>query len=651
VTIVTLLLRKSVGRTTRRGFGPSGRRFTGSHAPTCLALVTLLTLAPRNYAGAEVPHRNLPHPLSSHPGNIFLAGEKIIVPAPPGEGENWRVVDYENQTVARGVLQDGRAEIGPLPVGWYKIVRGGRGYGTNRAFLGVLAPLRAPTPRTSPVAIDAATAWFWPKEKMGDVASLCQLAGINRVRDRLNWPQMEPKPGEFSGPNQYDDAARIQHDAGLQILQVNHLSPAWANPDARRFPPDLRDAYRFYREMARRWRGLVDAFEPWNEADIKMFGGHTGSEMASLQKSAYLGLKAGNPDVTACLNVFAIRRAATLQDFHANEAWPYFDTYNFHTYELLENYPSVYAAHRAVSAGKPLWVTETSMHIKWRGDEHLKELGDENLRLQSERLTKTYALAFHEGAQAVFYFVLPHYAEGQLQFGLLRPDLTPRPGYLALAAVGRLLADAKPLGRVKTTDDAVRGYLFDAQPDGKPADVLVAWADAGGTLKLPKPPLACFDHLGRARPVTNAVLTLTRAPVYALLADGARPALVPPPAPAARLTGDPCEMVMQALLPEADTALEASAYKLAAARTKTVPLFLYNFGPGAAKGRLTITAPEGWKVHGATEVEIPPGERKGLRLEVTPPAARWNEAAVRVAGNFGPAGRAVLSLRFTPAPD
>ena len=77
------------------------------------------------------------------------------------------------------------------------------------------------------------------------------------------------------------------------------------------------------------------AFEPWNEADIPMFGGHTGSEMASLQKAAYLGLKAGNPKVIACLNVFALHRAATLRDLHENAAWPYFDTFNLHHYEAL----------------------------------------------------------------------------------------------------------------------------------------------------------------------------------------------------------------------------------------------------------------------------------------------------------------------------
>ena len=72
----------------------------------------------------------------------------------------------------------------------------------------------------------------------------------------------------------------------------------------------------------------------------------------------------------------------------------------------------------------------------------------------------------HEGPAAAIYFVLPHYVEGATQFGVLHPDLTPRPAYVALAAVGRLLADARPLGRIKSKDAGVFGYLFRARPDG-----------------------------------------------------------------------------------------------------------------------------------------------------------------------------------------
>ncbi len=599
-------------------------------------------------AEATAGERTIPPTLAGHPGNIFLTGENVVVSAPPGEVDTWRAVNYENKVAAKGRFKDGKAEIGSLPVGWYKVVRG-VGHVTNRVFLAVLEPLRSPTPRTSPICIDVAMAWFFPKEKMGQVANLCQLAGINWVRDRMFWHQMEPQRGQFAGTNQYDSSAETQSGAGLQVLQVAHTSPTWANPEGRRFPLDLRDVYSFYREMARRWRGEVSAFEPWNEADIPLFGGHTGSAMASLQKAAYLGLKAGNPDVIACQNVFAIRRGATLRDFQDNEVWPYFDTFNLHNYEPLENYPALFADFRAVSGGRPMWVTETSVHIRWQGDERFKELSNRDLQLQSERLLKTYAETIHEGAKEVFYFMLPHYSESRLQYGLLRQDLTPRPGFVALAAAGRLLAYAKPLGQLKADRDTMHGYLFDAKPDGEEADVVVIWDDQGGSFSMPKPPRACFDHLGRRHPTSGRVLELSQAPLYVLLAKDSRPDVTPTPEPATYLPGKAANVVMQVLFPVDDVLVRESAYKFPESGDKTVPVFFYNFGQAVARGRLQVTVPDGWRADFARDVELEPGERKEVTLRLSCGAAKeWSEAGVRIRGDFGEAGRAVVSWRLRP---
>jgi hypothetical protein len=610
-------------------------------------------------AEAGAGTRPIPQPLPSHPGNIFLAREPVTVPAPPaGGGDAWRVVDYEGRVVAEGRGGAGPVELGRLPVGYYEVWRE-TGLVTNRLSLGVLAGLRAPTPRTSPIGIDVAMAWFYGRDKMAAVANLCALAGMNWVRDRLSWPELEPGKGALATTNRYDWSAQAQAAAGLQILQVGHASPGWANPDGKRFPLDLRDAYNFHRELARRWRGQVPAFEPWNEADIPMFGGHPGSEMASLQKAAYLGLKAGNPKVIACLNVFATHRLAALHDLQENEAWPYFDTFNLHHYEALAAYPRLYADFRSVSAGKPLWVTECSVPVKWHGEERLQEPTDEDLRVQSERVTMTYACALHEGPEAVFYFLLPHYVEGQTQFGVLRPDLTPRPAYMALAAAGRLLADARPLGRVKAANDAVQAYLFRARPDGRRADVLVAWSASDTELELPRPPKACFDHLGRARATPDRVLKLGRAPLFVVLGSGTRLPLIPPPKAADRRPGKPSPIVLQALLPQDRVHGEKSAYKIPSGQAAAIPICLYNFGTKSVRGKLSgsvsltsagpaIATP--WGVDMPGEMELAPGDRKELAVRLTGVTTNGIESArLRITGDFGSAGRPVLSVRLLPA--
>lgn len=591
----------------------------------------------------------IPRPLPSHPGNIFITGEPVVVDEPPGEVDTWRVVDYDNHTIRSGQFKNGKADVGTLPVGIYKIVRG-EGHITNRVFAAVIEQLKAPTPISSPIGIDVAMAWIFSGQQVTNVISICQLAGMNRVRDRMSWPEMEPKRGEFAPHTRYDDVLHAQTDAGLQVLQVNHASPSWANTNCSRFARDLRDVYNSYREIAKRWHGLIEAMEPWNEAEIREFGGHTGSEMATFQKAAYLGLKAGDPELPVCQNVFAIHRATTLADFNDNEAWPYFDIFDLHHYYPFTEYPKLYHELRKVSGGKPMWATECNVTVNWKGDEKLKEPTDADLREQSERVAKVYTMSMYEGTRAVFYFMLPDYSERQIQYGVLHKDLTPRPAFVAVAAVGRFLADAVPVGRLKSADELVHGYVFRARPDGKEADVLVIWADSNETFDLSSEPVACFDHLGRT--IKNSVtLNLTSAPTFVILTENSVPELFPPPAPAKLLSGKPVPIVIQAL-DEKDVSMNESAYRLPQGREATIPLFIYNFGSKAVRGKLSVSLPQKWKAQTLPELELAPGERKELALHLEHPQ-RLNdkEAKVRVVGQFGDVGTAVLAFRLATLKD
>lgn len=600
--------------------------------------------------------RHVPSPLSGHPGNVFVAGQSVSLAWPWQDSAGFQLSDYDGQILESGRAIDGKVDLGALPVGYYEV----RAEDTDtpaprRIALAVLAPLKAPTPLDSPIALDVAMSWFYPEPKMPAVANLCALAGINWVRDRLNWAEMEPARGRFTSVNRYDVAARTQAAAGLRVLQVNHLSPRWASPESKRFPLDLRNVYEAYRQFARRWQGQVEAFEPWNEADIEMFGGHTGSEIASLQKAAWLGLKAGNPEVIVCQNVYALPNRQILSDFQANEAWPYFDTFNLHHYVPIDSFPRVYAAFRAVSAGKPLWVTECSMPVKWSGDEKLKEPSQPDLGVQAERLARVFAASLYEGSSTVFYFMLPHYAEGQTQFGILRADLTPRPAYVALAAVGRLLAAAKPLGRLKSEATQVRGFVFRAKPDGESREVLVAWTTNGtANLVLPISPLGVFDLLGRQLDMSGVPLYLGPAPVFVILPEGSadKLALDPPPRHAPRLDGRPSPAVLQALWPKGKVVLGQSAYQVQAGQPETLPVYLYNFSDHPLLGRFSITIPPAARAQFPREASVQPGERRELSLvlDSAPRLANGPIHTLRIQGDFGTDGEAVLSLRVSMKP-
>ncbi|MGB9689002.1 hypothetical protein [Thermogutta sp.] len=594
-------------------------------------------------ASGQGVERTIPRPLAHHPGNIFVEGESVRISLP--KRGVWQLLDADNQVVKSVGVNDTLVELGPLPVGFYRLKN--EDY-PDWVSLGVIAPLKMPTPQTSPIALDVAMSWFYPEDRMADVASLCALVGVNWVRDRLSWAEVEPQRGEFKTRTRYDAAAEIQSAAGLKVLQVYHASPKWANPETKRFPIDLRDCYRFLKGVAARWKGKVLAYEPWNEADIEVFGGHTGAEMASLQKAAYWAIKSVSPDTIVCWNVFATSNAAHLEDIAANDVLPYCDTFNFHHYRPLEDYPSLYESFRQIAGPRPLWVTECALPLRWSGDPQKQELSDEDLFEQARRLVKVFACSLHEGTGATFYFLLPHYVEGPTQFGIIRRDLTPRPAYVSLAAVGRLLADARPCGKLGNRE--LSGYLFRAEPDGEPRLVLVLWSKEPRTIDLPVKPVALYDYLGRRIEKVAEDLVVTSTPIFAVFHKDSLDRFDFVKAPQAKPVpvDGPCPVVLQTLWPSNRIELRQSAYRVKREQNNLkFPVFIYNFGPSAAEGTVRVTVPPGWAAEFIDKCRLAAGERAEQSLELALPTSGWTGVAViRIEGDFGTLGRSVLSFRL-----
>lgn len=614
-------------------------------------------------SAAEVA-RHIPTLLAGHPGNIFLAGEEIIVRVET-KATRWRIVDIDGKSKGEGTVVDGQdwVSLGKLGVGWYRVeFLSATGEQAGWTTAGVLAGLKTAVPDDSPVCADSATAWFarhYPHEEQKHqeiLANLAALAGVNWIRDRIAWGEMEPRRGTFAADTRYDSSAALATKNGLKVLQVFHSTPDWASDKKldgdrswNRFPRDLRDQYAFCQAMAQRFRGRVSAWEPWNEANISVFGGHTIDEMCCLQKAAYLGFKAGDPEVRVCWNVYAGSGSPRhSQGVIANEAWPYFETYNIHSYSTPDRYVNEFATAREAACGRPLWITECGIRLRTSDDKPWGDLAPEDERRQAEFIAHSYATSLFAGVQRHFFFILGNYIENGVQFGLLRHDQTPRPGYLALAAVGRFLAGAECLGRVSPTI-----YAFRARPDGRERDVLVAWGE-GGPWPLPADlhVEAAFDHLGRSLG-SKPPMTLGPAATFVLLppAESKRLKLEPPPVLSPRRSGEPSPVVLQLSLPAGNSRLDIQSHQIEPAVESELPLDVYNFGPKRVSGKLTVEeAPSNWHLRIAADpLQIDPMGRQRVRATVTMPATgrdllpgTW----IKLRGDFGDAGRPVLAFRL-----
>lgn len=560
--------------------------------------------------------RTVPTPYPDHREHVWLADEPIRM-LKPANVESWQVLDINGEVVAAG--RDSVLNLGQLPVGWYEAV-GVDGANTRvwRTGLAVITRLAVPTPLDSPIGLDVATSWFYSGADLQTVASQCALAGVNWVRDRLTWGELETAPGVWAANTRFDAPAKAMADAGLQNLQVFHSTPRWAAQRGHnRMGSDLRDVHRLMQTASQRWAGQTVAWESWNEADIEGFGGMTGSEMAAWQKASYWGLKAGGTDAIVGHNCLALWRTDIAVDLAQNESFAYADTFNFHHYSGTDAYADYYEKMGTAAGGRDLWVTEAGTRLLWAGDPAEKELDAATLIEQGRFVTQCLAASLAEGSRATFFFVMMNYAEGPVQFGITRADRSPRPGYVALAAAGRLLASARQLGR---TDPAQRGDLrlhaFRARPDGRPATVLVAWSAGEEPAALPDwiVPEAAYNHFGRSIDVPT---TVGADPVYIVCGPNLRVPLPGPNLSRPRRV-EPSPLVLQPMPPLEGLSLDRSATRLNPGETQDLTVWTYNFGQLPISTTVRASADRGLVVHPRTQhVDIAPGERVALEYTVS----------------------------------
>jgi hypothetical protein len=290
-------------------------------------------------------------------------------------------------------------------------------------------------------------------------------------------------------------------------------------------------------------------------------------------------------------------------------------------------------------------------------------------------MAQSYASSFFAGADRHFHFVLGHYCEGgKIQFGLLRLDQTPRPSYVALAAVGRFLAGAKCLGRWHLENKPhAHVYAFRARPDGIERDVLVAWAEKPGDWpqrskavvdwSLPEETKinAVFDYLGRPLGAT-APPQLRSKPVFVLLEVGHAEQLpLQRPHRSEFRPGRTSPIVMQLHMPHS-TAVDikqipwAHDYEHQVEPEKQIdlPLYIYNFSDKTARGTIAVEhAPAGWKLTPNTwNVTLQPMAREQLPcrfLVPRQPNDKTTDTWIKLKGNFG-ATAPVLAFRLITSP-
>lgn len=598
------------------------------------------------------------------PGSVFTEKEMPEFEiAPFSTGLRYCLSDWKGNRLKEGKWLSKGLTLPELQPGFYfldALLPDGTSAAPSRSFAVVVDPAKRIHARDPFFGVDTAQSWlampgnlksrFYSGDSYRLVSELVRLAGITHVRDRLAWNEVNISPGQYRW-GRYMTNADLLSERGIRISSVYARCPAFTQTVSPRLPDDLLATWRFARDASVAFRGKVGNWEVWNEQDIH-YAPEPVWEFAATLKTAYLGHKAGAPEIPVLPGaVCSMVRSSYDDGMYANDVARYAEAVNFHTYSAPVRYPRIFAELRAFMeksgiGNRAVWITENGTNLEGPGQSKsilpgLSAHSPEQELLVAEFLPKSQILLMMEGVARSYFFVFSPYNErgGKKDWGLLRRDGTVKPAYAAFSTLTSQLAAAKLLGEIKTVPE-MRLFLF-AQPDG--SQTIVFWSRSGidtayeaiqwdgnfhdrrFTLSVPSGSYVQTDIMGgyRTADAKNGVLELhsTRFPSYVSGLSGLKADTVPFPAGRLETTSpagdeDP-SIVIKPYLNKNDFQI-TNLKSLANLEKKEgrIHLDIWNFSPERKRGTLLVTGASMKKL--PEVLELPPFGKLGLDLILEP---------------------------------
>jgi hypothetical protein len=291
------------------------------------------------------------------------------------------------------------------------------------------------------------------------------------VRLSIQWKLFEPNaPGAFDEwwIRHTDRAVDLVDATGANILFVVFDAPAWASGSSSSVVPrDPADFARFLRFLAGRYGAKVDAYELWNEPDLRRFwtGGPDPAAYTSLLRAGTQAVRETDPGATVVFAGLAYIMNGDqrfLDEAYRAGAKGWFDAVGVHTYTYcgtrspleVRTYPDgtvtegSFARYRnlrpimlAAGDDKPIWITE----FGWSTTTQTCDLGAARYGGVTEATQGQYlsdALRFLEQdpyVEVALWYNLRNNHDLDVtdnRYGLVRRDYTLKPSFEALQSYG-----------------------------------------------------------------------------------------------------------------------------------------------------------------------------------------------------------------------
>lgn len=455
----------------------------------------------------------------SAPASAFVQGEKLEFRLKPyaAEAASWKLRNWKHEVLNEGSWpENGRGVLvlPELPNGYYtlELASPTAEFTGSRSFAVVPDPEKRPANPDMFFAVDSALSWIarpdaenfrQPQNAYLVTAEAARRLGVQMIRERLNWREVEATPGKIDW-KQYKANADLIAARGIGISGVYHSAPRWAKSHTTHLPGDLAGTWRFAKTVAEVFRGAMRNWEFWNEQDIG-FAPEPAWDYASAMKAAYLGYKAADPNLTVAIGGYAYLPASYSNVVLSNGIEHYFDIFNLHSYSPICEYPTMLERVRKHMkrnhiSERPIWFTENGCGIEGPGrmESYMKNVmmhdPDQEL-LVAEFIPKMMISMQMLGVDRDFFFVLGPYNEhsGKKDFGLMRRDFTVKAAFPAFATLIDQLCNAEPEGEV-SLGNGVKGYLYRQKDNSR---TLVYWSCSEVDEGIQRPDITVKDEYER----------------------------------------------------------------------------------------------------------------------------------------------------------
>ena len=326
-----------------------------------------------------------------------------------------------------------------------------------------------------------------------DAVNVVAQMGTNSVRDQISWNVVEQQPGVYQVPAEIDTYYRDAAAKGLNPLVILvYGNPLYDGGERPTSPEGIAAFTNYARFLANHFHGVVTRYEVWNEWDIPI-GGVTGSGDAAayvnLLSSVYPALKAVDPNITVVGGVASSISPTYNTALLDNGLLQHCDVFSVHTYvyaglPVEDRIPEVWLQQmldiqtllRSYNNGVdfPVYITELSWPTGIKGV--VDETGV-TYELEAAYVARLYLLArtlpFLKGV-----WLYEFQDEGWTynlygtNYGLVRPDLTPKDGYFSFQSISSLVTHGTYVERQPAIDPNVWALRF-TDVDGN--DVMALW--------------------------------------------------------------------------------------------------------------------------------------------------------------------------------